>query len=205
MKQFKPARVESLYDDEDIVIGTIKTLEEKYGIFYLVKAFKIINDKYPMKPLKLLIVGGGSLSEELKNLVENLGIKDKVIFTGKVPFLSTPRYQNMLSISVCVSINDGESFGVSVLEASSCAKPVIVSDVGGLPEVVENGKTGIVVPPKDELATAFAIERLILNEQLQVDMGRNGRKRVEKLYNWHENVLTMINIYTSVRNLEKCV
>lgn len=193
INQFKPMEVESLFDKKDIVIGTVKTLEEKYGIEYLIKAFKIISDKYPNLPLKLLIVGGGSLENKLKNLVKELKIDNKTIFIGRVPYKDVPKYQNMLTISV--SVSDSESFGVAVLEASACEKPVIVSNVGGLPEVVDDGVTGIVVPPKNPEKTAEAIERLILDKGLRDKMGKAGRKRVEKIYRWEGNVEHMIRIY----------
>lgn len=202
LDKFKPMKVTSLFSDGDIVIGTIKTLEEKYGIEYLIKAFKLLSDKYPNLPLKLLIVGGGSLEKKLKLMVKDLKIDEKTVFTGRIPCDEVVIYHNMISIFVCVSIY--ESFGVAVIEASACEKPVVVSDAGGLPEVVENGVTGFVVPRKDPIATANAIEKLILNHELRVKMGRAGRKRVKNLYNWEDNVKQMIEIYTNqIKNREK--
>jgi len=196
MEQFSPAFTkEELYDKDDIVIGTIKTLEEKYGIEYLIRAFEIVKNKHLNLPLKLLIVGGGSLEKRLKALTVELDIEDAVIFTGNVPFVDVPKYQNMLSISVSVSIVNSESFGVAVIEASSCAKPVVVSNVGGLPEVVSDGVSGFVVAPRNAAETAKAIERLVLNKDLRTRMGKNGRERVKELYKWDDNVKQMISIY----------
>lgn len=199
MKEFKPmcTKVE-LFDKNDIVIGTVKTLEKKYGIEYLIRAFKILSDKYEKLPLKLLIVGGGSLENHLKELSKELNIEDKTVFTGKVPFTDVPKYHNMLSVSV--SVSNSESFGVAIIEASSCSKPVVVSNVGGLPEVVEDGVSGFVVPPRDPQATAEAIEKLILNESLQQQIGQAGRARVNRLYNWDDNVKQMIKIYKDILN-----
>ncbi len=193
---FKPMLVDSLFSTDDIVIGTVKALEKIYGIEYLIRAFKLVSDKYKTLPLKLLIIGGGSLEKELKELTQNLNIENKTIFVGKVPFQDVPKYHNMLSVSVSVSNN--ESFGVSIIEASSCSKPVIVSNVGGLPEVVEDGISGLIVPPKDPEQTAKAIEKLILDEDFRKKIGKNGRIRVNKLYNWDENVAQMINIYKDI-------
>lgn len=194
MEQFKPTSTkEEFFNKEDIVIGTVKTLEDKYGIEYLIRAFKIVSDKYSNLPLKLLIVGGGSLEKNLKNLVKELNIEDKAIFTGRVPFADVPKYHNMLSVSV--SVSNSESFGVAIIEASSCSKPVVVSNVGGLPEVVEDGVSGFVVPPRDPQKTAEAIEKLVLDKSLREEIGRNGRERVKRLYNWDDNVKQMIRIY----------
>ena len=202
MEQFKPMNISSLFSENDIVIGTVKTLEEKYGIEYLIKAFKILYDKYPQLPLKLLIVGGGSLDKKLKQLVKDLDLDAFTIFTGKIPFNDIPKYHNMLSISVSVSIVDSESFGVAIIEASSCAKPVVVANVCGLPEVTEDMVTGFVVPPKNSEKTADAIEKLILDKDLRKAIGNNGRDRVKKLYNWNDNVNQMINIYKEILNVK---
>jgi len=198
IEQFKPMKVETFFNKEDIVIGTVKTLEEKYGIEYLIKAFKIVQNQNPALPLKLLIVGGGSLEYSLKQLIKELDIEQKTIFTGKVPFKDIPKYHNMLSVSVSVSVSDSESFGVAIIEASSCGKPVVVSNVGGLPEVVEDDVSGFIVPPKDPVKTAEAIEKLVLDEDLRNRIGENGRNRVERLFNWNDNVKQMINIYKDI-------
>jgi glycosyltransferase involved in cell wall biosynthesis len=198
LEVFKPMTVKSLFHKSDIVIGTIKTLEEKYGIEYLIKGFKEVSDRHPDLPLKLLIVGGGSLDNELKKLVKKLNLNKNTIFTGKVPFIDVPKYNNMLTVSVSVSISNSESFGVAIIEASACSKPVVVSNVGGLPEVVDNNISGFVVPPKNYHKTADAIERLILDKGLRCEFGNAGRKKVERFYNWNDNVSQMLGIYHSL-------
>jgi glycosyltransferase involved in cell wall biosynthesis len=153
--------------------------------------------------LKLLIVGGGSQDKYLKELVKKLEIDRDTVFTGKVPYDEVINYYNMLDIYVAVSTLDSESFGVAVLEASSCEKPVIVSDVGGLPEVVENGVTGFVVPARDSDSTAIAMEKLILDKQLRERFGANGRSRVLKNYLWQDNVRQMQEIYEEMLNKKR--
>lgn len=198
LEKFKPAKVKKPFDNESIIIGTVKTLSEKYGIEYLIRAFKIVSEKHPNLPLKLLIVGSGNLEKKLKNLVLALNIAEKTMFTGRVPHEEVPIYQNMLDVSVSVSVSNSESFGVAIIEASACAKPVVVSNVGGLPEVVEDGVTGIIVPPCNPEATANAIEKLILAPSLRENMGQAGRQRVEQLYAWEHNVDHMIGVYESI-------
>jgi len=197
---FKPLVVDSVFDKHDIVIGTVKTLEDKYGVEYLIRAFKILTDRNPTSPLKLLIVGVGSQEEYLKKLVSELGLNNHAIFTGRVDYSKVPYYQNMLDVSVSVSTSDGESFGVAVIEASACEVPVVVSNVGGLPEVVVNNETGFVVNPRSAEQTANAIEKLIQNIDLRIEFGRNGRDRVRRLYNWVENLDLMVEIYDKVIN-----
>ncbi len=192
---FKPIKVESIFGQKKIVIGTIKALEKKYGIDYLIRAFQIVSSRHPRLPLRLLIVGNGSQEEDLKKLVSKLDIKNKVIFAGRIKYTEVPKYHNMLSIFLSISISNCESFGVAVIEASACEKAVVVSNVGGLPEVVEDLKTGFVVPQKDPEKTAEMIEKLIMDQELRSKMGKAGRARVKKRYNWQESVESMISIY----------
>ena len=198
VETFKPQPKE---ENDEIVIGTIKALEKWYGIDYLMKAFAIVKHKYPEKNLKLLIVGGGSLLDEYKNLAKELIIDSVTEFTGFIPFSQITEYHQKLDIYVAVSIFNDESFGVAILEASACAKPVIVSRMGGLPEVVVNNKTGFVVPEKDEYSTAEAIEKLVLDKELRVAIGENGRNHVLDKYNFDDNVNDMINIYKKILKL----
>lgn len=190
---FKPEEVESFFDRDDIVVGTIKALEAEYGIEQLIRAFALIRQRNETVPLKLLIVGGGSLETQLKELSGKLGIGDMVVFTGRVEHARVAQFHNMISVFVAVS--ESESFGVAVLEACACERPVVVSNVGGLPEVVQDGVTGFVVPRGDVAKTSEAIERLVLDEELRRRMGRTGRQRVLALYDWKDSVALMIETY----------
>jgi L-malate glycosyltransferase len=201
---FKPApdKKEQMYKDagiaynkEDVVIGTIKVLDEKYGIKYLVKAFSLVKKKHPQIPIKLLIVGDGAKLVELKLLAKELEIEAFVHFTGFVDYSKIAAYHNMLDIAVFPSMHDSESFGVAALEASACGTAVIASNVGGLPEVVEDGVTGILTPPANAPRLAEAIEKLVLNKELRKEFGSNGRARAERLYEWNGCVRQMIEIY----------
>lgn len=196
LEEFTKKPVSSAFPDDSIVIGTIKTLEQVYGINYLIRAFAILKERKSDLPLKLLIVGGGSQEMELKALTKELGIHDETIFTGRVAYEEVPNYHNMLDIYVAAS--ESESFGVAVIEASACEKPVVVTNVGGLPEVVSANETGIIVPSKDVVAIANALEHLVLDAELREKMGVAGRKRVSELYDWNVNVQQMLEIYSSI-------
>jgi glycosyltransferase involved in cell wall biosynthesis len=192
-EEFKPKLVNPIFEEDDIVIGTVKSMERKYGIEYLINSFSIIKKKYQYKNLKLLLVGGGSLEAKFKQMIDELGISSSSKITSQVPFNKVADYHNQLSITVYVS--KVESFGVSILESSACEKPVVVSDVGGLPEVVENDVTGFIVKANDIEATTEAIERLILDKELREKFGRAGRIRVKDKFDWRKNFNDMINIY----------
>ncbi len=195
---FKPQVVKSIFNSGDIVVGTIKSLEPKYGIEYLVEAFQILCEKHADMPLKLLIVGGGSQEGKLKTIVNAAGLNDEVKFTGRVLSEKVQEYHNMLDVYVALSVDDSESFGVAVIEAAACGKPVVVSNVSGFAEVIENGTTGIIVPVRNAKVAANAIERIIADKELARQMSANGRKRVEELYNWSDNLKVIISIYDSL-------
>jgi len=196
LQVFKRKEVGSIFSKDDLVVGTIKTLDSNYGIDVLVRAFRIVKDKYPNERLKLLLVGGGPLINEISRLVEELNLTGDTVITGPVSYDCISDYHNMLTIPVFVS--NSESFGVAVIEANACERPVVVSNVGGLPEVVVDFQTGIIVPPRDPRATADAIELLLTNPELRAKLGDAGRKRVEKIYNWEINVSQMLGIYGQV-------
>lgn len=192
---FRPGPASSLFDPQDIVIGTVKALEVKYGVDDLIRAFQILTDRYPHLPLKLLIVGDGSQAGALRQLAVDLGVAHLTTFTGRVGYDQVPLYHNMITVFVALSVLDSESFGVAVIEASACGKPVVVSNVGGLPEVVADGTTGLIVPPRSPGRAAEAIARLVADGQLRRQMGQAGREWVRSRYQWSDNVRQMLQIY----------
>jgi glycosyltransferase involved in cell wall biosynthesis len=180
------------------IIGNVKTLSKNYGIDVLIESFKIVVEKNPGLKLKLQIIGEGSDKEKLKVLSKNLGIDEKVDFLGKIENSLLPDYYN--NFDIAVSLSHSESFGVVAIEAMACECPVVVSNADGFTEVVENNKTGFIVPKNNAQAAATTIQKYIDNKELIGKFGKNGRKRVEKYYNWNDNVIKMIEIYSKLLN-----
>lgn len=183
-------------DENKIVVGTIKALEHIYGIDILIRAFAVLTNKYDHLKLRLLLVGKGSQMPALKNLCKELNIEALVHFAGHVTYDNIVSYYHQIDVFVAVSRN--ESFGVSVLEASACEIPVVVSDIGGLPEVVIHNETGLIVQGMNVNETSEAIERLINDKQLRIEMGKKGRQWVEAQYDWNNNVNQMLDIYEQI-------
>mgnify|MGYP002410566770 CR=1 FL=1 len=181
------------HDIDKITIGMVKKMAPKYGPRYLIEAFSIINTKYPNS--RIILIGGGPQEEELKRLAHNIGIAEYCIFVGSIPHEDVPKWLKRFDIYCAPSTLDSESFGVAVVEASACGLPVIVSRVGGLPEVVQEGKTGIIVPPKDVNALVQALETLIKNKELRMSMGEAGRIFVQQHYDWEFCVDKMEQLY----------
>lgn len=189
---FQPRRAPNV-EGREFVVGTVKSMEECYGIDGLIRAFKLLADRHREVPCKLVIVGGGALEDEYRRLAQSLGLGSRVHFTGRVTHDLVPDY--LRSLSVFVALSRWESFGVAVLEASACGIPVVATRVGGLPEVVVDGETGILVPPGDDSAAAGALETLLLSPNLQERMGRAGRAWVEQRYQWDVTARVMEDIY----------
>ena len=184
---------------DGIVIGTVKTLAPKYGIDLLLRAFaqlRLAAD--PSAALSLVIVGDGPQRAELEALSRTLGIAAHVRFVGAVPHAEVPQWLNRFDLYVAASRLDSESFGVAVLEASACGLPVVVSDVGGLPEVVVQGETGSVVPREDVAALAQAIARLVVAPELRRRLGAAGRERVLAHYGWPHSIDAMLRCFERV-------
>lgn len=191
-------KIEHQQPTDEFIVGNVKTLSPKYGIDVLIKAFKIIVDNNPDLKTRLLIYGRGPCRKEYEKLADSIGLSHVIEFRG---FIDNDKLSEVYnSFSVSVSVSDSESFGVVAVEAMACECPVVTSDADGFTEVVEDGVTGIIVPKKDPESTAKAIQRFIDNPNLRNEMGENGRKRVTDLYNWSDNVNSMINIYNNIVN-----
>ncbi|AIM60222.1 hypothetical protein IX49_06695 [Cellulophaga lytica] len=177
-------------------IGIAKNLEGKYGVEYLIQSFKEFNERNPKSQLE--IIGDGIIKEDLKKLSRKLNLENKIIFHGRVNNNKLSNILNTWDVYVIPSLF--ESFGVSAVEASSCALPVIGTNVGGLPEVIEDNITGFIIPSKNPQAISEKLQILFDNVELRVEMGKKGRELVLKNYDWEENVKTMMVIYNKTIN-----
>lgn len=190
---------------KNIEIGIVKKLKEKYGIEYLIKAFKIVIEQLKKdgqieiaEKVILKIYGDGEQKSYLEELCKTLYIDDKVKFMGSIPNDEVAEVLGKLDIFALSSILDSESFGVAAVEAMSVGISVVATDVDGFKEVVENNVTGLIVERKNENALAEGLIKLILDEKSRNKMGIKGRERVEKLYTFTDNVDEMIELYNRI-------
>lgn len=179
------------------VIGTVKSLAPKYGIDTLIEAFALLVPAHP--GLRLRIVGSGPQETELKELSVSLGVGDRIDWVGRVGHAEVPDELRKMDVYAALSKLDSESFGVAVIEASACGVPVVVSDVGGLPEVVVQDATGFVVPRSDPSAAAQKIELLLYSPEIRERMGGSGRKHVLSHYEWDNCVDRMLEVLRSTK------
>lgn len=177
----------------DKVCISVGRLVPVKGHSYLISAMPKVLGTVPSA--KLLLVGDGELRNELEEQTKREGVSKSVIFTGLRDDI--PELLAMSDLFVLSSINEG--MGKVLVEAMAVGLPVVATKVGGVPAVVVDGETGIIVPPKDPDAMARAIIRLLTDPDTSIKMGKAGRKRVypdfsvetmiEKIENLYENLI----------------
>ena len=163
--------------------------DERKGIETLVRAFARDEVKSHQNA-KLMIVGGSTPGEKdgiernrIGEIVEELDIADRTEFTGRVKHEDLAYYY--AAADVCVVPSHYEPFGLVAIEAMASRTPVIASNVGGLKFSVADYKTGLLVPPKDEVAFAKAIDSTLADNEWRKELGENARKRVEAKFSWN--------------------
>ena len=163
------------------IILFLGVLHPKKGPDILLKAMPSVISEIPDS--ELVIVGDGVMRRELEELSRKYEVKGHVKFVGFVDENLKPLYYKAADVFCLPSIITSESFGIVNLEAMACGVPVVASKIGGIPDVVKNGKTGLLVPPRDPKALAEAIICLLQDENVRRKMGRNARKKAEN-YSW---------------------
>ena len=184
--------------DNDFVIGTVKALSNKYGIDYLLKAAAIIRDIEPEIPLKMRIAGRGPDEKQFRELAVNLGINDIVSWLGFITQEQAAAEWANMDVAIVYS-SASESFGVSAVEAQSCACPVIVSDVPGLMEATKPGKTSIVVSRCKEEELAETIIELYKNDEKRKQLGECGRAFVTQSYEMNSCFLQVEAFFQDIK------
>ena len=168
-------------------------LTKAKGVDVLIKAIKILKEKY-QKEIKAAIVGKGYLEGELKELVMELGIGKEVEFLGVIKDIE----KLMKSTKLFVLPSRWEGLPLTILEAMSSGVSIIATNVGGIPEVIENGKEGILISPEDPTALSGAITGLLKDRELRVRLSTNAYKRVKEKYSIEVYSKNMLEFYKSL-------
>lgn len=173
--------------DEKLVLY-VGRFDPRKGIETLVRAIgrSQLRDSGKLK----LMIGGGSRPgqsdgferERIGRIVSELGLEAMTLFPGRLSPVDLPTYY--AAADLCVVPSHYEPFGLVAVEAMACRIPVIASDVGGLQFTVRSEETGLLVPPKDEVAFADAIDRILLNPVWQQQLGLAARKHIEEKFSW---------------------
>lgn len=187
----------NIADDKIILFAPARLYEEK-GIHILLDALKQIIE-LGNEDITLIIAGDGPYRKELEKLCDNLDIRKYVKFVGKVSYDEIRELYSSCDIVVSPSIYN-EPFGRVALEAMHSGKPVIASKIGGIPDVVQDNISGILVSPKNSKELANAIRRLISNEELRKSMGNNGQTIICHKFNPEKIINQHIELYEATLN-----
>ena len=135
-------------------------------------------------------------NHKLKNEVFKLGIADSVIFAGRMPNLEMPKYYAASDIVVLPSLKEATS--IAGLEAMACGKPLVGANVGGIPQIIADGETGILVPPKNSESLSCAIVSLLIDDEKRTTIGLNARKRAENEFSWQVIARKTQKVYNKI-------
>jgi glycosyltransferase involved in cell wall biosynthesis len=179
--------------DEDLVVGVVGNLLAWKGQDTFLRAAAIVAGKVPRA--RFLMVGDGEYRGELEKLSAQLGLRSKVYFTGHRTDI--PQVIAAMAVAVHCS-NSPEPFARVVIEAMASGKPVVAMNEGGILEIIGDGLSGVLVPPREPSLLASAIIELLLDPGKSADMGRAARRRIENHFSIETNVKETTEEYMKI-------
>lgn len=199
LEKFKPAKDKAKFKRElgfaknDVLVLYVGRLYSRKGLPILIRAIPHVVKK--VRNAKFIVSGKGFSGEEktLRKHVEKLKVEENVIFLGYFPDEKLPSLYKAADVFVFPSIYENMPF--AMLEALATGLPVVTTKVGGIPEVIEDGRNGFLIKPYDSLRLADRILCLIENPSVASEMGLLGRKIVERKFNWDNIVEQVLEVY----------
>jgi glycosyltransferase involved in cell wall biosynthesis len=182
----KQARAELGLDSSKKYVCFVGHLAAWQGVEFLIHSAPFILDKCP--EVRFLVVGDGVMRDKLLETASELGLSNKFIFTGRVPYENVPVYINAADVCVAPFIKERNSkIGLSALktyEYLACGKPIVASSIPGVKDLIDLSGGGVSVPPENPEALANAVVKLISDEKTRDVMGEQGRKYVVENHSW---------------------
>ena len=201
-----PTRSRYAIDPESVVVLFMGHFEVVKGVHIFLRAARKLLDRYPK--MKFLAVGAGKEEDNISRLADELGLRDSFIFSGAVDNDEMPAHIAAADIAVFPSL--AEATSIACLEAMACGCPVVVSNVGGLPEIVEHAKTGLIVdfpvssssgydgsevPEETVSALAAAVGRFVEDEAFRKEAGRHAAAKVQSEFAWEKYITEIVRTY----------
>ncbi len=178
--------------NNDFILGCVGRFNEVKGHYYLIKAAAEVIKVYGK--IKVLLIGSGPLGKYLRAVADKMGISGHIIFLDNRRDI--PQVLDSLDLYILPSLQEGLS--ITLLEALAMGKPVIATAVGGNPEVIVDGQSGLLIPPKDYRALAEAIISLLNNREKAKDLGLRAMERVSEKFNIKNTVRETESLYETV-------
>ncbi len=180
---FKPHNDVQKNEHEIIFVCGLAAMHRMKGLYVLAEAVHLLEDKYPKLTVKVIGEKGSIDSKHINFVGPKRGVElVKEIQSGK-------------ALVLC-SLAPAESFGMVLIEAMACKMPVIGAATGGIPEVIDDGTDGFIVPPGDASALAKAIENILINRDLAAQMGEEGYRKVQSGFGWEYKVNQTLRVIT---------
>ncbi len=192
-KERKTTRLKLNISNHDEVVFFLSLLSRQKGADIAIKA---LNELTNRKKLKLILAGDGEYFKEAQLLVKNLKLESKVIFTGFIHNEDTHEYYNASDIFIFPTLRL-ESFGIVIAEAMACGKPVIASNIGSIPDVIDNGINGVLFPTGDFIELARQINILLNDQRYSSTLIQNAREKALERYGLDRMVEETITVFES--------
>lgn len=184
------------FAESDTVLIHTGRLSKKNAVDDLIRALLTLPASY-----KVLLIGNGEDEDALKRLAGELGVAERVVFAGARPHIELPPYLQASDVFVRASLSEG--LGNSFLEAMACGIPVIGTPVGGIPDFLKDGETGIMCHPRDPKSIAEAVLRLAGDRDLHDALVQNGKRLVKEQYDWDALAKTFGALLMKLRNMKR--
>ena len=181
----------SIGDDEKLILFYSFVTKQK-GLHLLIKALPEICKK--MDRVRLMVVGDGDYFKEAKELAEKLGVEKDVVFAGYIPHQHTPKYINASDLFILPTIRQ-EGLPFVLLEVMSCQKPVIISRIGGIPSVIDDGVDGILITPGNIRELVDKTIYLLENKSFSDEIAKNARQKVIEKFSLDKMIEDTIKVF----------
>jgi L-malate glycosyltransferase len=175
--------------EENKLIGIFARLNPEKGLGLFLKSARLVTSKAPQ--VRFFIVGDGPLYGELKGETRRLDLQEQVYFTG----FREDAVELLCQMDVVVLSSFHEGMPMVLLEAMALRKPIVATKVGGVPEVIDDRKTGLLVPAGDEYSLAMACLELLDNPIYAAQLGNDARTQVEKRFSAQDMVNKLLSLY----------
>jgi glycosyltransferase involved in cell wall biosynthesis len=173
-----------------LFVGGLDKAHYFKGLEFLIKSFAKFNNN-----VKLVIVGSGDLKNNYQAQVAKANLQQKIFFAGKVSDEDLPKYYNLADLVVLPSIDKSEAFGIVLIEAMACAKPVVTSDLAGVRSVYNDQVSGLVFKLKDSADLAEKVNKILGANELQGKMGQAAIEKVKSTYDLNILIKKLETIY----------
>jgi glycosyltransferase involved in cell wall biosynthesis len=173
-----------------LFVGQLSKSHRHKGLHILISALRHLDQE-----TTLVVVGDGDWLSHYVAGAKHAGVADRVVFAGTVSEAEMPLYFRGADLTVLPTFTDAEGFGMVLAEANACGRPVIGTNVGGIPSVIQDHYNGLLIQPRDQFGLARAIREILSDGELAETLGRNGYQRISSEFTWDQAIERTLSVY----------